>query len=130
MNLILKILLLSTLTLSSSAFSDREDVSDNLFCAYETATYYKGVVKTKRFARDKYKHCTISCIVGIECGLTSTAILGMAKEIYDVFGPGNAEIEDLLANFLGLRISRRASVQNLDSCSNACQYYYPISKRI
>lgn len=117
--------------MASFSFANQpEDLSDELFCAYETATYYKKIVKVKNFARDKYKHCTISCIVGIECGLTSTAILGMAKEIYDVFGPGSAELEDLLANFLGLRISRRNSVNDLNSCSTACQQYYPISKRV
>jgi len=126
---ILFITLTSSVYANSFETSPREDVSSELLCAYEQATYYKQIVKVRNFARDKYKHCTISCIVGLECGLTSTAILGMAKEIYDVFGPGHAELEDLLANFLGLRISRRGSVSDLDSCSSACQQYYPIKRK-
>ncbi|EQC48122.1 hypothetical protein [Bacteriovorax sp. DB6_IX] len=110
------------LLVSLSSFANTEDI----FCAVEAAHHYKKIVVVKNFAKDKYKHCTISCIVGIECGVASSALIGVAKEIYDVFGPGNAELEDLLANVLGLRISRRASVTDLSSCSQACQHFYPI----
>jgi hypothetical protein len=100
----------------------------DLVCAYRAAQYYKDIVKFKNFARDKYRHCTVSCAIGIDCGVTSSAIVGMAKEIYDVFGPGNAEWADLMANLMGLRISRRVSVGNVKQCSKACQEFYPIGK--
>lgn len=121
-------ILLTLLVLQNIQASDlSKDLSEDLFCAYTEAMRIKDDVQksVQPFARDKYVHCTISCTVGVKCGITSSAILGVAKEIYDLFGPGNAELEDLLADVLGLRISRRASVYNLETCSSACKYYYP-----
>ncbi len=111
------------LFISMTAFSAPNYHAD-LFCAYDAAMKYKEIVKFEFQARDKFRHCTISCIVGIECGVTASAIMGMAKEIADVFGPGNAEWGDLVADIMGLRISKRQSVYNLDTCSQSCEYYY------
>ena len=112
------------------SFSAKASSPQDLFCAYKSALKYRDIVRFRSFARDKYRHCTVSCIVGIECGITSTALIGIAKEIYDVFGPGSAEWEDLLANIMGLRISRRTSVNDLKSCSSACKTYYPVGNAI
>ncbi|AYF44136.1 MULTISPECIES: hypothetical protein [Halobacteriovorax] len=98
--------------------------SDGLICAIESATYYKRVLETQNLEVDKYKHCTISCIVGIECGVKPTAMIGVAKELYDLFGGGTPELEDLLANLRGLRLSQRGDIQNFEECSSHCQVYY------
>ena len=123
-----KILLLLIICISSLSASAQSQ--ENLFCAYKAAIKYKDIVKFTNFARDKYRHCTISCIVGIECGVTSMAIVGVAKEIYDVFGPGNAEWKDLLANINGLRFSQRDNINDLSACSNKCKSYYPIERAV
>lgn len=99
----------------------------DLLCAYDAGMKYKDIVKFKARAHDKFRHCTISCVIGLECGVTSSAIIGIAKEIADVFGTGTPEWEDILADILGIRISKRASVNNLDDCAQACDDYYPVS---
>ncbi|EQC45367.1 hypothetical protein [Bacteriovorax sp. Seq25_V] len=115
-----KLIAILSLTFSLSTLASPE----NIFCAYESAMKYKDLVEFPELARDKYKHCTISCIVGVECGVTSSAILGMAKEIADIFGAGTPEWEDLLADIVGLRISSRADVYDFVTCSNVCEIYY------
>ncbi|EPZ49503.1 hypothetical protein M902_1088 [Bacteriovorax sp. BAL6_X] len=97
---------------------------DELLCAVESATYYKRVLESQNLEVDKYKHCTVSCIVGIECGLSSSAIIGVAKEIYDLFGGGHAQWRDLLANINGLRLSQRVDIQNFEDCSASCKSIY------
>lgn len=97
----------------------------NLLCAYDTGMYYQEIVKFKNKARDKFRHCAISCIIGIECGIPSSAVIGVAKEVYDIFGDGQADWGDLMANILGIRISRRAGVSDLESCRGACEQFYP-----
>ncbi|WP_412471093.1 hypothetical protein [Halobacteriovorax sp. RT-2-4] len=97
---------------------------DGLLCAVESATYYKRVLESQNLEVDKYRHCSVSCIVGIECGVSSSAVIGVAKEIYDLFGGGHAEWADLLANIHGLHLSQRADIQNFEDCSASCKRIY------
>lgn len=97
----------------------------DLVCAFESATRYQEIVRFEQKARDKFRHCTISCAVGIDCGASSSVALGVSKEIFDIFGPGNVELMDLAADLKGLRIARRESVKGLDSCFDACNEFYP-----
>ena len=108
------------LTVANSLFaSDLNSNKRGLICAYTYAQEVKDELGFK-ITRDKYLHCSVSCAVGLECGIKSSAILGVAKEVYDVFGPGQAEIKDLYANLQGLGLSLRNDVDDLDSCKNAC----------
>ncbi|MFT6632856.1 MAG: hypothetical protein ACJAS4_002824 [Bacteriovoracaceae bacterium] len=98
---------------------------DDLICAYEEAVRVKGELGVELITKDKYLHCTVSCAVGVVCGSTPSAILGIAKEVYDVFGPGHAEIKDLFANIRGLKLSQKVDINDLNSCSLACETFYP-----
>jgi hypothetical protein len=96
----------------------------DLFCAFKEAQRVKDELGVE-FSKDKYLHCTVSCAVGNVCGVGPSAMLGIAKEIYDVFGPGHAELKDLVANFRGLRLSKKDQINDLKSCAIACQNIYP-----
>lgn len=109
---------------SNSIANDSRNYAKNMICAISSANYYKRVLEVQTLEVDKYKHCTISCIVGIECGVTPTAVLGIAKELYDLLGAGNPEWADLLANIRGLRVGQRVGIQNFEDCKNACFNIY------
>ncbi|MFG1493067.1 hypothetical protein [Halobacteriovorax sp. ZH4_bin.1] len=118
------VLLAIFFTSFSYASNNSNKSMDGLLCAVESATYYKRVLESQNLEVDKYRHCTVSCIVGIECGISSSAIIGVAKEIYDLFGGGHAEWRDLLANINGLRLSHRTDIQNFEDCSASCKSIY------
>jgi hypothetical protein len=48
------------------------------------------------------------------------------KEIRDAFGPGNAEIADLKADFYGLRLVRKKLAINDEECARECDERYPL----
>ncbi|KAA0256407.1 MAG: RHS repeat protein [Acidobacteria bacterium] len=80
---------------------------------------------------DKYKHCAISGLMVTICGpalnaggtaVGVAAFLGIAKEVKDLLGPGNAEFADLLADYRGLKCgleSLRGS-RPVDVCCRGC----------
>lgn len=101
-----------------------KDLAKELLCAVESATYYKRVLENQTIEVDKYRHCSVSCVVGIECGIRPSAIIGVAKEVYDLFGGGTPEFKDLLANIIGLKFSQDIEVQNFEDCSRRCHQVY------
>ena len=101
--------------------------ADEFFCAYPTAKKASKIIKEEiaPMAYDKYVHCAVSCSVGVICGSTSSAFIGLAKEAYDIVGPGNLEYSDMLANFKGISISMNNQVNSVSACSHACKQAYP-----
>ncbi len=123
MRCVLMLLAIFLMNLSYASANSNKRL-DGLLCAVESATYYKRVLESQNLEVDKYRHCSVSCIVGIECGVSSSAVIGVAKEIYDLFGGGHAEWADLLANIHGLHLSQRADIQNFEDCSASCKRIY------
>lgn len=119
----LRILFFLLLSLGVSAQESYKHIED-MVCAVSSANYYKRALEIQTLEVDKFKHCTISCVVGIECGVAPTAILGIAKELYDLLGAGTPELADLLANIRGLRLGQRDTIQNFEDCKEACFNIY------
>jgi len=81
--------------------------------AKETAKHYQSVK-----ANDKWKHCVVSCKVAKMCGSAFAGLVGVGKEVQDIFGPGNAEWGDLQADYAGIALAENCpSKQCEDSCS-------------
>lgn len=93
-------------------------------CAYWFAKKYQNEVK-REGSNDKFRHCAISCVLTRSCGPQEAMDLGILKEIADLFGPGNAELEDLTADMVGITIGMRRSVRTRPQCYDACAAYYP-----
>ena len=92
----------------------------NMFCSTYYADLYLDSVLD--LGVDKIQHCALSCQVALKCSLFSTTILGLAKEAYDILGPGNAEWKDLSANFQGIILSYYVSTNK--QCINRCKIIY------
>lgn len=108
------LLLLSTMSFASEAAP---------LCSkkYASETYWK---LKEMPIQDKTMHCTLSCDLTLKCGSTVSMGLGIAKEIYDIFGAGNAEWEDLKADIRGVKIARQGLVKNFKDCLSACSGLY------
>ncbi len=109
--------------LSTTAYAQSESKQD-LICAIKSATYYKKILESQSLEVDKFRHCSVSCIVGIECGVGPSAVIGVAKEIYDLFGGGTPELADLLANIRGIKLGQQSDIQNFEECKTACLKIY------
>jgi len=75
-------------------------------------------------AYDKNRHCTVSCMLTLKCPSPDVLMAGVLKEVQDVFGPGNAEVEDLKADALGISFARDELSLNNQECLNTCDLYY------
>lgn len=72
---------------------------------------------------DKYKHCMVAGEIYKQCGPVSANVASIGKEIQDVFGPGNAEWDDLKADYAGIDCAANPECnQSLEECCIAKGY--------
>jgi len=81
-------------------------------------------IAKKHSAYDKNRHCAVSCMLTLKCPSSDVLMAGILKEVQDVFGPGNAEVEDLKADALGISFAREELSLNNEECLNSCDLYY------
>ncbi len=74
---------------------------------------------------DKNMHCAVSCILTHHCHSTDVLALGVGKEIWDVFTPGDADVRDLQADIRGIKLSTSGRARNKADCYQQCDSYYP-----
>lgn len=90
------------------------------------ALYYSSVKKVVEASGsyDKFKHCAVSCLLTIRCPAADVLELGIIKELADVVGPGNAEMEDLQADYKGVKLGSTFMASD-KSCLTQCHIAYP-----
>lgn len=96
--------------------------NEKLLCSFYYMDKYHDEVNKLPGSKDKLKHCTLSCMVAKRCPSFEVELVGILKELYDIFGPGNYELEDLEANRRGIRFSNTA--QNNAECFRFCKQVY------
>jgi hypothetical protein len=69
---------------------------------------------------DKFKHCAVSCYLSLRCSRPQVRMVGVLKEVYDMFGPGHAEIADIKADFYGVRLVKKEIAHDDDDCAEFC----------
>lgn len=74
---------------------------------------------------DKNLHCSVSCMLTLRCPADDVLVLGLLKELNDVFGPGEADLRDIKANWRGVRAAGRGWAKSDQQCLNYCDRYYP-----
>jgi hypothetical protein len=91
------------------------------------AIYYSSVKKivNANGSFDKFKHCSVSCLLTLRCPAVDVLELGILKEILDVVGPGNAEMADLRADYFGVELVTSLKAKNDKSCLTLCHKAYP-----
>jgi hypothetical protein len=81
-------------------------------------------VATAHSKNDKNRHCTVSCMLALKCNDNEVMLVGMLKEFKDVFGPGDADAEDMEANALGISLAAKGAARNNQQCLKQCDLYY------
>ena len=74
---------------------------------------------------DKFKHCSISCILTLKCPAVDVLEIGIIKEVIDAIGPGNAEMGDLKADYQGVKFATSNKSATDKSCMSSCHKIYP-----
>ncbi|OUR96686.1 hypothetical protein A9Q84_10105 [Halobacteriovorax marinus] len=111
-----KIILALLITLSSFNVV----AADKFICSYFVIKKYSSLVPDSEY--DKVKHCAYSCILRKKCGYIESWAVGIGKEIADLIGDGNAEMDDLRADAIGIKLGKR--VRHIKQCLPACQKIY------
>lgn len=78
----------------------------------------------KHSSYDKNRHCTVSCMLSLRCRNAEVLLAGAAKEIKDLFGPGNAERADMVANKYGVDLVRFGRARSNQECLDQCDLRY------
>jgi hypothetical protein len=90
--------------------------------------YYASAVKKVVEANghfDKFKHCSVSCMLTLRCPASDVLEIGILKELADVVGPGNAEMADLRADYKGVDLAASGKAKTDKTCMEQCHMIYP-----
>jgi hypothetical protein len=118
-----KFILFFTLICSFNSFASTRE--SKMICAYKNAPVVRDIVN-KISNHDKFKHCAASCMLTLKCGIVQSISTGILKELWDVFTPGDASIEDLIADAFGVGLAKTRSATGLKECAWQCDNYYPM----
>jgi len=112
------IVILCMLLMSSASFAKPAAI-----CSY---IYAKKVIPVAEAhsKNDKNRHCTVSCMLTLRCPSADVMMAGALKEIKDLFGPGNAEVEDLVADAIGVDLALFRIARTDKQCLKKCDLYY------
>ena len=115
-----RILLLLTLVIPLNLWAEEAAVICPIY-------HYKSVKKIAESSGqyDKFKHCAVSCLLTLRCPAVDVLEIGILKELADVVGPGNAELDDLKANFDGVDLVVKKKVKTDKACLAGCHKLYP-----
>ncbi len=108
-----------TILISFSAKAERTAI-----CSMYYASDVKKIVEASgQF--DKFKHCGVSCLLALRCPSADVLQIGILKELADVFGPGNAEWDDLEADYAGVKLVTSKKAKTDKECLSQCHQAYP-----
>jgi hypothetical protein len=96
--------------------------SATIFCPLYHAQKLKNKLPAK--STDKFKHCALSCQLALRCSALDTMNLGILKEVWDLFTPGNAEWKDIEADATGIRFAITKQAVSDKECNNSCSNIY------
>ena len=75
---------------------------------------------------DKFKHCSLSCVMTLYCGPIGSFEVGALKELYDALGFGDPDVEDLRADLKGIQAGLKIGwLGDRGKCYRACGALFP-----
>jgi hypothetical protein len=122
----MKILIILFITLVNSSFAESSKKAFPI-CSMVYVSSIKTKVE-KMGGYDKFKHCAVSCMLALRCPPNDVLEIGILKELADVVGPGNAEWDDLEANYKGVYLVMQKKAKSDDTCKQQCDKIYPRNK--
>lgn len=114
---------MKTLILLITIFSGNAFAKD-FICKPSHIRSVNAEVKARN-AGDKNMHCAVSCILTLKCFSSDVLLIGVGKEIIDMFTPGDADLRDLKADYRGINLVTSGRARNKRDCYQQCDSYYP-----
>lgn len=116
-------LILAGFLILSTTLAQAKPTPSKFICSVKHSKYVISVAE-RHSANDKNRHCTVSCMLSLRCNSNEVLLVGILKEFRDIFGPGNAEREDIIADKYGIDLVRhkRATIDN--ECLEQCDLRY------
>lgn len=111
------------LAISTTILAQDKSKPTQLCSIYYANKLKDPILEMKR--SDKFAHCALSCQLAIRCGGVDSFGLGVMKEIWDLFGDGNAEIKDLKADLDGIKFYAQEKALTDEECIERCEEVYP-----
>ena len=96
-------------------------------CGLLVGKAFKSEVEVDPHQPDKFKHCSLSCVMTLYCGPADSMSVGILKEIYDALGFGTPDWKDIEADQTGVKIGlKQLSRANFSrsSCYQSCSAIY------
>lgn len=118
----MKLILLTILALSSFSVLAKPS-PDKFLCSMKHSKKIIEIAE-RHSSFDKNRHCTVSCMLSLRCSYSEVMLVGIMKEFKDVFGPGNAERSDLIADKFGIDLVRHKRASNDNECLEQCDLQY------
>lgn len=116
-------LLIAIILLSGSVLANAGSTPDKLICSIKNAKIVIPMAE-RHSTNDKNRHCSVSCMLSLRCQREEVMILGILKELKDVFGPGNAERDDLIADKYGIDLVKHGRARTDLECFEQCDLRY------
>jgi len=89
------------------------------YCSYQVIDQIMFNV-THHLELDKERHCAVSCQLALRCPAEEVVVVGLYKELRDIFLPGDPELDDLKADWRGMRFSLRGQAKTDNMCLELC----------
>jgi hypothetical protein len=105
--------------------SSNVKAQDKFICSSFYAKSKAEKVRHYPGSRDKFKHCSVSCMLTLKCGSLDSFSIGVIKEIFDLLGMGTAEVDDIKANMEGINLAKKKIATDDDECMIECGVIYP-----
>ena len=112
------LVIIALLMVMSSSFANEKVALCSIFHA--------NSVKAKLIQNnnnDKYKHCAVSCMLALRCGAIDSLNIGILKEVWDMFTPGDADIKDIKADMIGIEFYLNKMAVSDKECNQRCIEY-------
>lgn len=116
-------LILSALLLITATFAHAKPAPNKFICSLKHSKTVIPIAE-RHSTFDKNRHCTVSCMLSLRCNSNEVMLVGILKEFKDVFGPGNAERADLIADKYGVDLVRHQRARSDSECLEQCDLRY------
>lgn len=117
------------LTMSTARGASVESSSAAIpVCGMIVGKTYKSEVEADARKPDKYKHCSLSCVMTLYCGPMESMEVGLLKELYDALGFGTPDWKDIEADQAGIKVAMKQMAHgdfSRASCYRSCNVLYP-----
>jgi len=122
----MKIFFILIIIIASTQIQAKESQKMIPICSLYYVSDIKKVVESNgKF--DKFKHCSVSCMLTLRCPAEDVLEIGILKELGDIIGPGNAEWDDLRADYKGVELAVQKKGKTDKECMQQCHLVYPES---